>query len=176
MGAEQLLHVSWYQSFRELIQINFLPGVRKASRLFKRAKYTSKETEHKSSSILDSLIHQKTVDECRITNSALCPQSLSHVRLFVTPWPITHVAPLSMRFSRQEYWSGMPHRPPANLPHPGIKLVSLTFPALAGGLFTTEPSVKPPGTDMRIPSEKAQHPYNKRLHKYFFKNRGSSDF
>ena len=69
-------------------------------------------------------------------------KSLSHVRLFAIPWTITHQAPLSMRFSRQEYWCGLPFPPPGDLPIPGIKPASPAFPALAGGLFTTEP----PGT------------------------------
>ena len=46
-------------------------------------------------------------------------------------------APLSMRFSRQEYWSGLPSPPPGDLPDPGIEPTSLTSPALAGGFFTT---------------------------------------
>ena len=46
-------------------------------------------------------------------------------------------APLSMGFSRQEYWSGLPCLPPGHLPNPGIKLVSLMFPALRSGSFTT---------------------------------------
>ena len=45
-------------------------------------------------------------------------------------------APLSMRFSRQEYWSGLPFAPPRVLPDPGIEAASLTSPALAGELFT----------------------------------------
>ena len=48
-----------------------------------------------------------------------------------------------MRFSRQEYWSGLPCLPPGNLPDPGIKLTSLVSPALAGRFFTTKPSGKP---------------------------------
>ena len=46
-------------------------------------------------------------------------------------------APLSRRFSRQEYWSGMPRSTPWDLPNPGIKLTSLVSPALAGRFFTT---------------------------------------
>ena len=42
-----------------------------------------------------------------------------------------------MGFSRQEYWSGLPCPPPGDLPDPGIKSVSLMFPALAGGFLTT---------------------------------------
>ena len=37
----------------------------------------------------------------------VCAQSLSHIRLFVTPWTVARQAPLSMEFSRQEYWSGL---------------------------------------------------------------------
>ena len=46
-------------------------------------------------------------------------------------------APLSMGFSRQEYWSGLPCPPPGGLPHPGIEPVSLMSPELAGRFFTT---------------------------------------
>ena len=49
---------------------------------------------------------------------------LNHVRLFVTPWTVAHQAPLSMGFSRQEYWSGLPWPPPGDLPDPGIEPVS----------------------------------------------------
>ena len=67
-------------------------------------------------------------------------KSLSHVRLFATPWTVAYQAPLSMGFSRQEYWSGLPLPPSGNLPEPGMEPAS---PALAGGLFTTEPPGKP---------------------------------
>ena len=45
----------------------------------------------------------------------------SCVQLFVTPWTVAHQAPLTMGFSRQGYWSGLPCPPPGNLPDPGIK-------------------------------------------------------
>ena len=61
----------------------------------------------------------------------------SHVRLFATPWTVAHQAPLSMGFSRQEYWSGLPLSRPGHLPNPGIQPMSLKSPALAGGFFTT---------------------------------------
>jgi len=61
---------------------------------------------------------------------------LSSVNLFVNTWTIAHKAPLSMRFSRQEYESGLPCPPPGDLPDQGIKPVSLMSPALAGGFFT----------------------------------------
>ena len=48
----------------------------------------------------------------------------SHVQLFVTPWTIAHQAPLSMGFSRQEYWSGLPCPPPGHLSDLGIEPVS----------------------------------------------------
>ena len=64
----------------------------------------------------------------------------SHVQLSATPWTVARQAPLSMKFSRQEYWSGLPFPSPGDLPNPGITLMS---PALAGRLFTTEPSGKP---------------------------------
>ena len=51
-------------------------------------------------------------------------ESLSRVRLFATPWTVAHQAPLSMGFSRQEYWSGLPFPSPGDLPSPGIELRS----------------------------------------------------
>ena len=61
-------------------------------------------------------------------------QSFSCAQLFATPWTVAHQAPLSMGFSRQEYWSGLPFPPPGDLPHPGIEPAS---PVLADGFFTT---------------------------------------
>ena len=54
-----------------------------------------------------------------------------------TPWTVACQAPLSVRFSRQEYWSGFPFTPPGDLPDAGIKPVSPVSPALAAGLFIT---------------------------------------
>ena len=48
-------------------------------------------------------------------------QSLSRVRLFVTPWTVANQAPPPMGFSRQEHWSGLPLPSPGDLPDPGIK-------------------------------------------------------
>ena len=61
----------------------------------------------------------------------------NHFWLFATLWAVAHQAPLSLGFSRQEYWSGMPCPPLGDLSDPGIKPMSLVFPALAGKLFTT---------------------------------------
>ena len=63
-------------------------------------------------------------------------KSLSRVRLFVTPWTVAHQAPLSMGFSRQEYWSGLPFPSPGDLPNPGIKPGS---PALQADALSSEP-------------------------------------
>ena len=54
-----------------------------------------------------------------------------------TLWNVAHYAPLSMGFSRQKNWSGLPCPPPGDLLNLGIKPMSLTSPALAGGFFTT---------------------------------------
>ena len=59
------------------------------------------------------------------------------VWLCVTPWTVAHQAPLSMGFSRQECWSGLPRPPPGPLSNPGIEPVSLKSHALAGGFLTT---------------------------------------
>ena len=56
----------------------------------------------------------------------------SRVQLFVTLWTVAHQAPLSMGFSRQEYWSGLPWRPSGDLPDPEIKPTSLGSPILVG--------------------------------------------
>ena len=55
----------------------------------------------------------------------------------MTPWTVACQAFLSMEFSGQEYWSGLPGPPPGDLPDAGIKPVSLTSPVLAGGFVTT---------------------------------------
>ena len=56
---------------------------------------------------------------------------------FVAPWTVGPLAPLSMEFSKQEYWSGLPVPTPGDLPNPGVEPTSLVSPALAGGFFTT---------------------------------------
>ena len=64
------------------------------------------------------------------------PSPFSHVQLFATLWTVACQAPLSMGFSRQEYWSGLPYPPPEDLPDPGTEPVSLMSPALVGELLT----------------------------------------
>ena len=66
-------------------------------------------------------------------------KSLSHVRLFVTPWTVAYQAPLPMGFSRQEYWGRLPFPSPGDLSDPGMGPAP---PALADRFFTTEPPGK----------------------------------
>ena len=54
-------------------------------------------------------------------------KSLSHVLLFTTPWTVAYQAPLSVGFSRQEYWSRLPFPSPGDLPNPGIESRSPTL-------------------------------------------------
>ena len=63
--------------------------------------------------------------------------TLSRVQLFATLWTIARQAPLSMGFSRQEYWSELPCLPPGDLLNLEIKPASLMSPALADSIFTT---------------------------------------
>ena len=60
----------------------------------------------------------------------VCAQTLSHIWLFVTPWTVAHQAPLSMEFSRQEYWSELPFPSTRDLPNPGIEPMPFESPAL----------------------------------------------
>ena len=77
-------------------------------------------------------------------------KSLRHVRLFGTLWTIVSPAPLSMKFPRQEYWSGLPCHPSRDLPNPGIEPASLTSPALAGGFFTSRVTWEAPLRHMHV--------------------------
>ena len=86
--------------------------------------------------MIDWLIHQKLKSEF------FCAVNFSHVWLFATPWTVAHQAPLPMRFSRQDYWSGFPFPFPVNLPDPGIEPMSPKSPALADGFFKLAPPGK----------------------------------
>ena len=72
----------------------------------------------------------------------VCVCVFSHVWLFITPWTVAHQAPLSMGFSRQEYWSGLPCPPLGDFPNPGIEPRS---PALQSDSLPSEPLGKPSG-------------------------------
>ena len=79
---------------------------------------------------------------CVCVHACVCVLSCDS---FMAPWTGARQAPLSMGFSTQEYWSGLPFPPPGDLPDPGIEPVSLMSPALGGGFFATEPPGKPHG-------------------------------
>ena len=80
----------------------------------------------------------------------VCVQSC----LTVTLWIVARQAPLSMEFSRQEYWSRLPFPTSGCLPDPGIEPMSHLSPALAGRFFITEPPGKP----------HSDHSYNNNYH------------
>ena len=74
---------------------------------------------------------------------SLCESESEVTQLYPTlcnPWTVAHQAPLSMGFSRQEYWSGLPFPSPGDLPNPGIKPGS---PALQADPLPSEPPGKP---------------------------------
>ena len=81
----------------------------------------------------------------------VCVKSLSHVRLFATLWTVAHQAPLSMRFSKQEYWSGLPFPSPGDLPNLGIEPTS---PALQVDSLPSEPPGKPNKPEIQKRKEK----------------------
>ena len=84
-------------------------------------------------------------------------KSFSHVRLFVTPWTVAHQAPLSMRFSRQEYWTGLPFSSPGDLPDPGIEP---KCPTLQAEALTSEPPGKPKPPSCPLTAHKNLFPFN----------------
>ena len=86
--------------------------------------------------IFYQLSHKRSPSNKRV----VVVKSLSHVRLFATPWTVACQAPLSMGFSRQEYWSGLPFPSPGDLRDPGIEPRS---PALQADTLTSEPPGKP---------------------------------
>ena len=68
----------------------------------------------------------------------MCVQSLSHFWLYVAPWSVARQALVPLEFSRQEYQSGLPFpATPGGLPDPGIRIMSLVPPELAGRFFST---------------------------------------
>ena len=104
-----------------------------------------------------SLISDRNVNDEILENSLAVPQKskhritmcayascFSHGQLFLTLRIVAHQAPLSMRFSRQEYCSGFLCPPPGDLPDPGIEPMSLMSPELAGGFLTARATYKAP--------------------------------
>ena len=82
----------------------------------------------------------------------MCLCVLSHVPLVATPWIVVHQAPLSMRFSRQEYWSGWPFPTAGDFPNPGIEPTSFVphLPWYVGSLALVPPE-KPQLTTLKVP-------------------------
>ena len=87
----------------------------------------------------------------------VCVCVLSHVQLFATPWTAAHQAPLSMEFSRQEWWNGLPFPTPGGLPDPGIEPDSPASLVLSGRFFTTEPPGEPVYINL---NQKQKQPWN----------------
>ena len=94
-------------------------------------------------SLNDCAVLLKLLKHCKSTMIFKC-QLLNPIRLCVTRWPVARQAPLSVGFSRQEYWSGLLCSPPGDLLDPGIEPASLTSLALAGGFFTTSTTQEAP--------------------------------
>ena len=84
-------------------------------------------------------VHRPSLNQVYLDMS-MC--MLSHVQLFVNSWIAAHQAPLSMAFSRQEYWRGLPFPSPGDLPDPGIEPRS---PTLQADALSSEPPGKPTG-------------------------------
>ena len=85
------------------------------------------------------------------TQCAYMLSYFSHVRLFATPWTAARQAPLSIGFSRQEYWSGVPCPPPGNLPDPGIKPASFYVSCIGREVLY---HLVPPGKCPLLPTKK----------------------
>ena len=84
-----------------------------------------------------------TLPMCVCVHACACVHTHAHLvalscQLFAAPWAAACQGPLSMGFSRQEYWSGLPFSTPGDLPDRGIKPMSFASPALTGEFFTTE--------------------------------------
>ena len=78
-----------------------------------------------------------------IKQTYMCAKMLSHIWLSATLWAVACQAPLSMGFSREEYWSGLPCLPPGHLPHPGLKLHLLHLLHWQVGSLPLAPPGKP---------------------------------
>ena len=91
------------------------------------------------------ILSETVTDVCVCTHACMCVHARTHMCTKSLPscltlstlWTVARQAPLSMGFSRQEYWSELPCLPPGDLPNPEIKPASLMSPALADSIFTT---------------------------------------
>ena len=86
---------------------------------------------------LQKRVHVSECNLCILHIISVAVPSLSCVRLFAAPHTVAGQAPLSVEFSRQEYWSGLPFPFPGDLPDPGMEPLSPQSPALRGGLLST---------------------------------------
>ena len=91
---------------------------------------------------MGSLVAQRLGSGAFRTAAHVCACVLTQSRLFAIPLTGVRQTPLSMEFSRQEHWRGLPFPTPGDLPKPAVELESLESPALAGGFFTTGPPGK----------------------------------
>ena len=98
----------------------------------------------------------------------MCTCVLSCVRLFVTPWTVDHQALLSMGFSTQEYWTGLPCPPPGDLPNPEIEPMSLISLALAGKFFTTSTIIIYQHTNVPFLASKTLDIFGANKHTFLF--------
>ena len=107
-----------------------------------KGNYTRRQREGKTSllTVVWTALEEAAVVPQSPVNSHRESESLSCVRLFAIPWTVAYQAPLSMEFSRQEYWSGLPFPSPGDLPNPGIEPRS---PALQADTLLSEPPGKP---------------------------------
>ena len=76
-------------------------------------------------------------------HACMCVCTFSRIQLFLTPWTVPCQAPLTIEFTRQEYWSGLPFPSPGDLPDPGIETASLMSLALTGEFFISRATGKP---------------------------------
>ena len=90
---------------------------------------------HSCHGILLFSFKEEHISDPQSSLGAFVLSHFSRVRLFATPWTVARQAPLSMGFSRQEYWNGLPFPSAGHLPHPGIKHPSLASQA---GSFPSE--------------------------------------
>ena len=128
--------VPWYDiwGFHLILVVCFL--TRKEYDIYRKGKWYFVERSLSVGSLFaGSLSH------CRVC-VCVCLCVYTWVYTWVTsdsaiPWTVACQAPLSMRFSRQAYWSGLPYPPQGDLPNPEIESVCFMYPALAGGFFTT---------------------------------------
>ena len=101
-----------------------------------------KKNQKQGGSLSRTYCHVRKIPKLRCVHSCMLSH-FSHILLFVTLWTVARQAPLSIGFSRQEYWSGLPCPPLGYLPNPRMEPASRISPALAGGFFTTVLPGKP---------------------------------